>query len=177
MKRCLIWLGVFVTGCGPAPAAKQPEVVPPSVVSETPDAAPAPAIVAAPEVPAQVTEAPSWVFGYHTDQRSETWTLQHADGLALLVVETQAGTTRYIGTAVDDKGTLAVRVSTPNAKMALDCKHEKRAIGAACNDRKAPKIDVLACYHPDFETAMPFGQAPGIEYVVDATCNGYRAMK
>jgi hypothetical protein len=35
-------------------------------------------------------------------------------------------------------------------------------------------VEVLSCYHADFKAPMPFGPAPGIEYVVDATCNGYR---
>lgn len=123
-----------------------------------------------------MVNAPPWVFRYHTADRLETWTLQHAGGTALLVVETAQGERRYVGTATEGSGTLVLDVSTANAKMALDCKREKLAVSAKCNDRKAKPIEVLNCYHADFKTPMPFGPAPGIEYVVDDTCNGYRLV-
>jgi len=174
MTRPAPWIVVAACapGCGPAaPVAKQPDNLPPP-----PDAAPALAPDAPPAVPEAVTSAPAWVFGYHTADRSETWTLRHAEGSALLVVETARGTTRYVGTAVDG-ASLALDVRAPTAQLALDCKREKQAIGTKCNDPKAKQIDVLACYHPDFKTPMPFGPAPGIEYVVDGTCNGYRLIE
>ena len=125
-------------------------------------------------IPAAVLNAPAWVFRYATAQRTETWTLRYSDGAALLVVEgTQ--TSRYVGTATDG-ASLAVDVATTTAKLTLDCKHEKRALGVKCNDTKAKPIDVLACYHPDFKTPMTFGASPGIEYVVDASCNGFRTI-
>lgn len=123
-----------------------------------------------------VVNAPPWVFRYHTADRLETWTLQHAGGTALLVVETAQGERRYVGTATEGSGTLVLDVSTANAKMALDCKREKLAVSAKCNDRKAKPTEVLNCYHQDFKAPMPFGPAPGVEYVVDASCNGYRLI-
>jgi hypothetical protein len=71
---------------------------------------------------------------------------------------------------------LVIDVATSGAKLALKCKREKLAVGAKCNDRKAKPIDVLSCYHVDFATPMPFAPPPGIEYRVDATCNGYRLI-
>lgn len=127
-------------------------------------------------LPAAVMAAPPWVFAYRTADRAETWTLRFADGAALLVVESQQGVTRYTGTATEG-ASLALAVSTGTAKLALDCKHAKRAVSAKCNDAKAKPIDILDCYHPDFKEPMPFGPAPGIEYVVDATCSGYRLSK
>src|SRR5262245_54240331 len=139
---------------------------------------PTPAIDAAPAdagVAAAVAAAPAWVFKYSTADRRETWTLRYADGAALLVVETAQGATRYQGTAVEGES-LALDVSTATAKMTLDCKHARRPLGTACNDNKATPIEVLDCYHPDFAAPMPFGPTPGVEYVVDATCNGYRLV-
>ena len=34
-----------------------------------------------------------------------------------------------------------------------------------------------ACYHPDFGSPMTFGAAPGIAYVVDASCTGFRLVR
>jgi len=126
-------------------------------------------------VPAAVTAAPAWVFRYKTAERTETWTLRYADGAALLVVENAQGTQRYVGTATEG-ASLALAVSTGSAKLALDCKHAKRAVSAKCNDPKVKPSDVLDCYHPDFKEPMPFGPAPGIEYVVEPGCNGYRRI-
>jgi hypothetical protein len=120
-----------------------------------------------------VLGAPAFVFRFHTADRSETWTLQHAEGSALLVVESTKGTQRYQGTATDS-GTLSLDVSTGTAKLALECKREKLAVSAKCNDTKAKPIDVLNCYHPDFKSPMSFAPAPGIEYVVEPGCSGFR---
>ncbi len=134
---------------------------------------------AAPAVPPDtgpstaVTGAPAFVFRYHTPDRSETWTLQHAEGSALLVVESAKGTQHYVGTATDG-ASLVLDVSTGTAKLSLDCKREKLAVSAKCNDTKAKPIDVLNCYHPDFKSPMSFAPAPGIEYVVEPGCSGFR---
>lgn len=125
--------------------------------------------------PQAVLDAPAWVFRYATAQRTETWTLRHAEGAALLVVESATGTQRYDGTATDG-ASLAIAVSTRTAKLALDCKRTERRLGATCNDTKAKPIGVLDCYHPDFKEPMPFGPAPGIEYTVSPGCTGYRLI-
>ena len=128
-----------------------------------PDAAPAPPVV----------EAPVWVFRYSTKDRKETWSLRYKDDNAVLVVETGGRQMMYLGGAADGD-TLKLEVASGTAKMKLDCKHTKRPLSAKCNDSKAKPIEVLDCYHKDFKTPMPFGLAPGVEYVVDGSCNGYR---
>lgn len=173
MSRGVVLVLVLVlvpvlAACGsssPSPAA------PPAPVAPAIDAA----IDAAPDagVPQAVLDAPAWIFRYSTADRNETWTLRHADGQALLVVETARGAQRYLGTMTNG----ALAVSTGTAKLALDCKPNKRALSAKCNDTKAPKVDVLDCYHPDFQEPMPFGAAPGVEYVVAADCTGYRLAR
>lgn len=164
MKR--IAVSVFLVGCSAgAPAAQHPEPAPSSVV----DAPPAPDA----GVPQAVLDAPAWVFRYSTAQRNETWTLRFAGGVALLVVETAQGTTHYTGTAVEGSS-IDVAVSTATATLTLQCKPATRPLSTQCNDAEAMQRDVLDCYHPDFAAPMPFGAAPGVEYVVDATCNGYR---
>jgi len=171
MSRRVLSIAI-VAGCGSTPpVASTPDPTP----TPPPSADAAPATPDAPALPQAVLDAPAWVFGYHTADRSETWTLQHAGGNALLVVEAAAGTQRYIGTA-EDTSALAVDVRSGTARMTLECKHEQLAVGARCNDPKAKKVEVLACYHPDFKAPMPFGKAPGIEYVVDGGCTGYRAI-
>lgn len=122
-----------------------------------------------------LTGAPAWVFRYASAQRTETWTLRVAGSEAMLDVASATGTLRYLGTATDGE-TLALRVATATAKMALDCKRTKRAVGAKCNDAKAKKLEVLDCYHADFKEPMPFGPAPGIEYADGAGCTGYRLI-
>jgi hypothetical protein len=158
-----------LAACGssqPSPQSAAPAAPPPvpadAAVDAPPDAGP------------EFASAPPWVFRYHTADRSETWTLRHVGGAAELVVATAQGERRYVGTATETAGALAIDVTSSNAKLALDCKREKLAVSAKCNDRKAKPIDVLSCYHKDFKTPMPFAPAPGVEYVVDATCNGYR---
>lgn len=168
VSLCLVLLGCgSSTPSASSAATPTPAQVPPAdaaVDAAAPDA-----------VPQAVLSAPAWQFGYHTAERSETWTLRHAGGTALLVVATAQGERRYVGTAAaQPDGTLVLDVVAGSAKLVLACKQEQLAVGAACNERKAKPIEVLACYHPDFETPMPFGPAPGVEYVVDASCNGYR---
>jgi len=126
-------------------------------------------------VPPAVLDAPAWVFRYATKDRSETWTLKTFDGFAVLEVQNAQGTQQYRGIS-NEGATLKIEVSTRTAKMTLDCKRVKRPLGAKCNDSKAKPIEVLDCYHPDFKTPMPFGPSPGVEYVVDASCNGYRLV-
>jgi hypothetical protein len=162
-------LVVLVACSSSAPPAEHPA----TPVAAPPDAAPAPPPDAG--VAQAVLDAPAWVFHYTTKDRKETWTLQTADGQAQLVVESAQGTQRYVGTATGDP--LKVDVSTGTAKMTLECKHAKRSLSAKCNDSKAKPIEVLDCFHPDFKTPMPFGPAPGVEYAVDANCNGYRLVK
>jgi hypothetical protein len=127
------------------------------------------------DVPEAVANAPAWIFRYKTPERTETWTLRTSDGRALVVVETAQRTIRYVGTANDGES-LVVNVATSNAKLSLDCKHAKRGLSAKCNDSKAKPIEVLDCYHPDFKAPMPFGRDPGVEYVADSSCNGYRLI-
>jgi hypothetical protein len=164
------FVSIAVIGCGssaaparpPAPPVQQPDA---AVEATAPDAG----------VPDAVTTAPAWVFRYSTAERKETWTLQYSGTSALLVVESARGPLRYVGSAADGTA-LALDVTTGSARLALDCKHAKRAISRKCNDSKAKPIDVLDCYHPDFKAPMPFGPAPGVEYVVDDRCNGYRLI-
>lgn len=161
-------VSLTLAACSSAPpAAERP--VPPA--PNTADAA----VDAAPDagVPEAVMAATAWVFRYTTAQRAETWTLRYAGGSALLVVETAQRATRYFGTATEGTS-LVLAVSTSSAKLALDCKHAKRAVGVKCNDTKAKPIELLDCFHPDFAQPMPFGAAPGVEYAVTDTCNGYR---
>ncbi len=115
------------------------------------------------------------MFRYASAQRTETWTLRFTGSEAMLDVASTSGTLRYLGTASDGE-TIAVRVETATAKLALDCKRTKRAVGTKCNDAKAKKLDVLDCYHADFKEPMPFGPEPGIEYADAADCKGYRLI-
>lgn len=156
---------LLVAACGsssPPPAAPPAPVAPPidAAIDASPDAG----------VPQAVLDAPAWIFKYTTDARNETWTLRHAGGSALLIVETAQGAQRYLGSMTNG----ALAVSTGTAKLALDCKPNQRALSAKCNDAKAPKVDVLDCYHPDFKEPMPFGKDRAVEYVVAADCTGYR---
>ncbi|MEO8548906.1 MAG: hypothetical protein ABI678_03010 [Kofleriaceae bacterium] len=166
MQRFLIVL----TACSGSSSPPTERPAPPPAADAAIDAA---ALDAG--VPAAVSAAPAWVFRYKTAARTETWTLRHADGAALLVVENAQGTQRYLGTATDG-ASLVLDVSTGSAKLALDCKHAKRAVSAKCNDTRARPSEVLDCYHPAFQEPMPFGPAPGIEYVVEPGCNGYRQI-
>lgn len=162
-------LSVASIGCSSA-AAPGPER--PTPVAATVDAA---IDVAPADAPDAASTAPPWLFRYHTKDRTETWTLRFAEGHALLVVDSAQSTLRYAGTATDGIS-LAIDVSTGTARLTLDCKRSKRPLGAACNERKAKQIDVLDCYHPDFKTPMPFALGPGVEYVSDERCTGYRLI-
>lgn len=127
-------------------------------------------------MPAEVTAAPAWIFRFASAARTETWTLQHAGGRGLLVVE-GTRTTRYVGEATPTGDGLAVAVTSGSAKLALACEPGKlRASRVTCNDTKAPQLDVLECFHADFATPMTFGPAPGIEYVTSPACTGYRVI-
>lgn len=170
--RFVCWLSLAWTACSssapPPPASPEPPPAPAALdaaVDAPPDAGPSAALGA----------APAWVFRYASPQRTETWTLRVAGSEAMLDVASATGTLRYLGSAMD-ADTLAIRVATPSAKMSLDCKRTKRAIGTKCNDAKAKKLDVLDCYHADFKEPMPFGPEPGIEYADAADCKGYRLI-
>ncbi len=165
-------LTILLGACSSSPAAParpEPPAPAPSDAARARDAAPDAGL------PEAVLNAPPWIFRYTTADRNETWTLRHADGQALLVVESARGVLRYTGTAREG-ASLAIDVATSTAKLSLDCKPQQRALGSKCNDTKAPKRDVLDCYVPDFQQPMPFAPAPGVEYVVSASCTGYRLI-
>lgn len=171
LSRPRLLISIALAGCSSAPSpVQQPASAPATApadaaVDAAPDAGPSAALL----------DAPAWVFRYTTTDRAETWTLRIANGEALLDVATARGVTRYLGSATETTS-LVVDVATSTAKLRLDCKHARRPLGTKCNDSKATPVEILDCYHPDFATPMPFGHAPGIEYVVDATCNGYRLV-
>ena len=153
-------------GASTAPPATPPTSPPPPAPIDAaiaPDAGP----------PAALVGAPAWIFRYSVPPRVETWTLRFTEGQALLAVETAQGTTTYLGTATE-VATLVVAVATPTAKLALDCKRARRAIGATCKAKKPPMLDVLDCFHPDFKEPMTFAPAPGVEYA--ASCPGYQRL-
>lgn len=170
-------LSLSVSACASNPAPGAPPSTPPPSPAPA-DAAvaavPVAVIDAAPAIPADLADAPAWVFRFNSPNRVETWTLRWVGDRALLVVE-GATTTTYVGSATDG-ASLKVDVSTSNAKMSLDCKRDKLAASATCGDAKAGKVDVLACYAVGFDTPMSFGQ-PGIEYVAGPGCTGYRLIK
>jgi hypothetical protein len=163
----LAWIAAAARGSSPPIKSEPPAPSPPDA-----------AVVAAPPdvgVPEAVTNAPAWVFRFRTADRDETWTLRHAGGNALLVVDSAQRSLRYVGLATGSDN-VALDVKAGTAKMTLDCKREKLSVSAKCNDTKAKPIEVLNCYHRDFKAPMPFGPAPGIEYVVETSCNGYRLI-
>ncbi|MGE3454927.1 MAG: hypothetical protein AB7O24_07445 [Kofleriaceae bacterium] len=168
----MLVFALVIAACSGAPIAP---ATPPALVAPPTDAAVSDAAPADADVPDAVTNAPAWIFRYQTSDRIETWTLRTSDGRALLLVETAKGVARYVGTA-NDGDSLMLDVATANAKLSLTCKHAKRAVSAKCNDAKAKPIEILDCYHPDYEAPMPFGRAPGLEYVVEPSCNGYRVI-
>jgi hypothetical protein len=166
VRRPLIIIAL-VTACGGARSAEpQPAAAP---IESAPTSAPDAGISEA------LASAPAWVFAYRTAERAETWTLRYAGSEAMLEIETAQGVMRYLGTAAE-AASLTIDVSSASARMSLDCKRAQRALSAACNDTAAPAVDVLDCYHPDYDTPMPFGAAPGVEFVVDDSCNGYRLV-
>jgi hypothetical protein len=149
-----------------APPTEHPAPAPVAIAdAATPDAGP----------PAELLAAPAWVFRYNAPGRLETWTLRSHGDAGIVIVERANGTTQYLGTAADGASLVLTLAAGPN-KLSLDCKHEKLAVSAKCNDTKAKKIDVLNCYHPDFKSPMTFGPAPGIEYVTSDSCTGYRLL-
>jgi hypothetical protein len=165
---------VLVLAACSSPSA--PPAERPTPVTEAPqDAAPEPPPPPDAAPPPEVVDASLWLFRYSTKDRKETWTLRYRNGNAVLIVETAGRQMLYLGGAAEGE-TLKVNVASGTAKLVLDCKRTKRAVGAKCNDPKAKPIEVLDCYHKDFKTPMPFGPSPGIEYVVDASCNGYRLV-
>src|SRR5215470_8884844 len=159
-------------GSSPSPAPAKPAAPPPTPFAAV-DAAPAPD---APSVPDEVANAPAWIFRFNAPGRLETWTLRYHGTAAMLIVEAATGTTRYLG-SVTEGGSMALALSAGSARMALDCKREKLAVGAKCGDKKPKKIDVLNCYHPDFKSPMSFGPAPGVEFVSTDKCIGYRMLE
>ncbi len=160
---------IVIAGCSSAPSAERPAPPAPVLADAAVD------VAATESVPEALSNAPAWVFRYSTAQRSEMWTLRRNGDAAMLVVESATGPLRYLGSASEGTS-LVLDVTTGSAKMRLECKREKLAVSAKCNDTTAKPIEVLDCYHADFKTPMPFGPAPGIEYIVDATCNGYRLI-
>ena len=161
-----------LAACSSAPPAAERPAQPAQLPADAAIDAPAPDAGA----PQAVLDAPAWVFRYSTADRKETWTLRHAGGSALLVVESATGSLTYLGTAVAGPS-LVLDVSTGSAKLALECKPAKRSLSAKCNDAKAKQVEVLDCYHKDFKEPMPFGAAPGVEYTVGPGCNGYRLVE
>jgi hypothetical protein len=156
---------VLLAACGastPTPAA-----------APTPIAAP---LDAPPPLDAGIpADAPAWIFRYNAPGRLETWTLRYHGDLAAIDVESATATIHYFGSAADG-ASLVLALSAGNARLALECKHEQRAVGAACGDKKPATLDVLACYHPDFKEAMPFAPAPGVEFLQSAACTGYHRL-
>lgn len=172
MRRMLLLVAAACSSPSTPPAG-HPE---PTTAEARQDAAPEPPPAPpAPDAAVPPPSAPEWVFRYSTKDRNETWSLRYKDGNAVLVVETGGRQMLYLGGAADGD-TLKLEVASGTAKMKLECKHTKRPLSAKCNDSKAKPIEVLDCYHKDFKTPMPFGPAPGVEYVVDASCNGYRLV-
>ncbi len=156
-----------------APAPAQPA---------TPPEAPADATVAIDAPPDISGTAPAHVFRFASAARTETWTLWFASGIAMLDVQPAAGAAiRYHGTATEGPS-LVIEVATATAKMKLECKRAKRELEPACVTPKPKKkpakitVDALDCFHADFTAPMPFGPLPGIEYVADGACAGYRVI-
>jgi hypothetical protein len=170
MRRSLV---VVLAACS-SPAAP-PAEHPVTTTEARQDAAPEPEPPPAPDAAVPEVAGDVWVFRYSTKDRNETWSLRYKDGNAVLVVETGGRQMLYLGSAAEDK-TLKIAVASGTAKLALDCKRAKRPLSAKCNDSKAKPIEVLDCYHKDFKTPMPFGLAPGVEYFVNESCNGYRLV-
>ena len=162
----------LIAACGSSTAPSQS---PPPVVAAAPTDAATPDASPDAGVPADVASAPAWIFRYNAPDRLETWMLRYHGGVAALDVQSATGTVHYLGSASDGPS-MSLALTAGNARMALDCKHEQLAVGATCGDKKAAKQDVLACYHPDFKAPMPFGAAPGVEYVQTPGCTGYRKL-
>jgi hypothetical protein len=164
-------LAIVACGCG-APTAPTPAA--PVAVAVAADAAVATPIDAA-AIPDEVANAPAWVFRYNAAGRLESWTLRFHGDVATMDVVTATGPTHYVGTAADGPS-LVLTLSAGPARLSLDCKRNKLAVGRTCGEAKPAKLDVLDCFHPDFKEPMPFGPAPGIEYVDNDRCRGYRTI-
>lgn len=165
LSKCSL---VVVAACSSAPS-KPAFVAPPAPP-------PADAAVDAASPDAGVPEsAATWRFRYSTAQRTETWTLRFGEGHAAIDVQSAQGTLHYFGTATEGEA-MKLDVAASNAKLSLDCKRAKRPLSTKCNDKKAKPVDVLDCYVAGFKEPMPFGEGDGVEYVVDASCNGFRLM-
>lgn len=159
-SRCS-WL--VLAACSSSAKAPAPPAPPPP----PPDAA-----IDAPSPDAGVPPtAATWRFRYNKPPRVETWTLRFGDGYAAIDV----GDIRYFGTAIEGDS-IKLDVATSTAKLTLDCKRAKRPLGSKCNFAKPKPADVLDCYHPDFKEPMPFGPEPGVEYVAEPNCTGYRLI-
>jgi hypothetical protein len=130
----------------------------------------------------QATATP-YVFRFASAARNETWTMWFGSGVAVLDVQPEGGAvTQYRGSAVVG-ATLGIDVASPTAKLSLDCKRTKRDVDPPCDPKAKPakskpkkiSIEALDCFVPNFKEPMPFGPAPGIEYVADGACAGFRA--
>ncbi len=153
-----------------------------------PPAAPADAAVARVAIDAQPDvslTAPAHAFRFTSAMRTETWTLWFESGVAMLNVQPASGAlTTYRGTATES-ASVVIEVASPTAKLKLDCKRATRELEPACDaaaakSKKKPakvRVDALDCFHADFKEPMPFGPLPGIEYVADGACAGYRVMR
>jgi hypothetical protein len=126
----------------------------------------------------------AYVFRYQSAARSETWTLWFASGVAVLNVQPDGGAIVQYQGSVGDGDPMAITVEGPTAKMSLSCKRTTREVDAYC-DPAAPKskkkstkkkLEALDCFHADFKEPMPFGVMPGIVYVADGACAGYRSI-
>lgn len=164
-SRCSLLALVACSSSAKAPAPPAPAAAPP------PDAA---VDAASPDAGIPPTAA-VWRFRYNKPPRVETWTLRFGDGHATVDVESGQGTLHYFGTAVEGES-VKLDVATSSAKITLDCKRAKRPLGTKCNFAKPKPADVLDCYHPDFKEPMPFGPEPGVEYVDEPKCTGYRVI-
>ena len=161
MNRATLLVVVCSCGSSTPPPAPPVAVVADAAIAEAPpsDAG----------VPADVLNAPAWIFRYNEPGRIETWTLRYSNSNAFVKVEREGGTTRYIGTVHD----LTLSLAAGPSLLSLECKPAKLFVGVACGDKKPTSQDVLDCFHPDFKTPMTFGAAPGVEYVVTDGCSGY----
>lgn len=144
------------------------------------DAAVAIQIDAEPPRPDIKATATPYVFRFASATRNETWTMWFGSGVAVLDVQPDGGAiTQYQGSATEG-ATLVIDVAGPTAKLVLDCKRTKRDVDPPCSGKPAkgrPKkisIEALDCFVPNFKEPMPFGPAPGIEFVADGACAGYR---
>lgn len=181
VERAMRSLAIVTLAACSSPAAPQPAQ--PVMPAEAPaDAAPPPVVVdARPDIS---LTAPAYVFRFASQARAETWTLWFASGVAMLNVDTAGGTVRQYQGGATEGTSIVIDVASATAKIRLDCKRAKREVDPACDPgaprpKKAPRklqVDALDCFHADFKEPMPFGPTPGIEYVADGACAGYRVI-